>query len=54
MREDSYRVCPNDSLDPLFEKALRSAKEKGVEVLARACRLKGYRVEIDKLLPVVL
>jgi len=54
MREDSYRVCPNDSLDPLFGKALRSAKEKGVEVLARGCRLKGYRVEIDKPLPVIL
>ena len=54
MREDCNHVRPNDSLDPFFGKALRLAREKGVEVMARVCRLKGYGVELGSPVTVVL
>lgn len=54
MREDADRVCPNDSMDPEFGQALRWAVEQGMEVMARTCRLRGFKVEVGEPVPVIL
>lgn len=44
---DVKRFEPNDQTHPEFGAALRKAREAGVEILARACRVESGLLELD-------
>ena len=44
---DVKRFEPNDQTHPEFGAALRKAREAGVEILARACRVEPGLLELD-------
>ncbi len=48
------RFSPNDETDPEFVRALRSAKEAGVDIIARRAHLRGLRLEVDRRIPIDL
>ncbi|MBQ5327352.1 MAG: DNA/RNA nuclease SfsA [Oscillospiraceae bacterium] len=52
--EDAVSFSPNYDTQPRFGRALKKAREAGVEILAYSCRVTPERLEIDKPVPVVL
>jgi sugar fermentation stimulation protein A len=53
-RADCYEVRPADEIDPAYGEALREAADAGVEVLALGARVTARRIEMERMLPVVL
>ena len=45
---------PNDEMDPEFGKALRSAKENGVDIFAYCCKVEMNEIALYKRIPVKL
>ena len=45
---------PNDEMDPEFSKALRLAKENGVDVFAYCCKVENQEITLYKRIPVRL
>lgn len=45
---------PNDEMDPEFGKALRSAKENGVDIFAYCCKVEMNEITLYKRIPVKL
>ncbi|KAF1086681.1 Sugar fermentation stimulation protein A [Sporotomaculum syntrophicum] len=53
-REDGVYFKPNDTSDPLFGQALRSAKHNGVEVYAFCCQVNKREITLKGQIPVKL
>jgi sugar fermentation stimulation protein A len=53
-RADCSEVRPADDIDPAYGEALRQAAQAGVEVLALRARVTARRIEMERMLPVVL
>ena len=47
-------VTPNDDMHPEFGRAIREAKEAGVQIIAYDCLVSPEKMELDKPLTVVL
>ena len=52
--ENVYTFSPNDNTDPEFAKALRLAKENGVDILAYNCIVDKNMIEINEIVDVLL
>jgi sugar fermentation stimulation protein A len=53
-RSDARKFRPNDSTDPGFGQALRSARRRGVSVFAYRCLTDARRIRIHQAVPVDL
>ncbi len=53
-RGDCARVEIAADIDPVYDRALREARERGVEALCYACRVSPESIELDRALPLVL
>ncbi len=52
--ENVYTFSPNDNTDPEFAKALRLAKENGVDIMAYNCIVNKNMIEINKSVDIIL
>jgi sugar fermentation stimulation protein A len=53
-RADADSVAPADTIDPEYGRTLRLAAEAGVELHALSARVLGDRIELTRVLPVLL
>ncbi len=53
-RGDCERVEIAADIDPAYDRALREARERGVEALCYACRVSPESIELERALPLVL
>lgn len=53
LRDDAERLEPNAAMDPRFARALREAKDAGVEVVALGCAVTPRGIAVRRFLPVV-
>ncbi len=53
-REDALSLKPHDSADPEFGRALREARDAGVEILAFSCQVSPEEIRLAAPLPVAL
>ena len=52
--DNVYTFSPNDVTDPEFGKALRLAKENGVDIMAYNCTVNKKSIEINKKVDIIL
>lgn len=53
-REDCRRLAIAADIDPVYDRALRAARARGVETLCYACRVGREGIELDRPLPLAL
>jgi len=53
-REDAAAFSPNDSMDPAFGKALRTAARAGVDMFACRCRVEPDNIELLETVSIIL
>ena len=51
-REDARSFAVAGDLDPTFAKALKAAREAGVETLCYGCALSPEQIVLDKAVPI--
>ncbi len=51
---DIHHFRPNEEMDPKFSKALRTAQEKGLKILAYNSKVTRDSIEIDKKIDIIL
>ena len=53
-RQDTQSITCNDTIDPVFGKWLRKAKNKGVELYGMNCRVTPTTISLNKVVEVIL
>ena len=53
-RQDTQSITCNDTIDPVFGKWLRKAKNKGVELYGMNCKVTPTTISLNKVIEVIL
>ena len=53
-RQDTQSITCNDTIDPIFGKWLRKAKNKGVELYGMNCKVTPTTISLNKMIEVIL
>ena len=53
-RQDTQSITCNDTIDPIFGKWLRKAKNKGVELYGMNCKVTPTTISLNKVIEVIL